>query len=122
MKKVLIVVLIVGFSFFVIVVQIICFVIEVFYLLFELMDVNNKIVGFDVDLVNVLCKEIDVFCIFINQVFDSLIFSLKFCCFDVVMVGMDIMLECEKQVLFIMLYYDNFVLFVGQQGKYISVD
>lgn len=41
MKKVLIVVLIVGFSFFVIAVEIICFVIEVFYFLFELIDVNN---------------------------------------------------------------------------------
>lgn len=51
MKKVLIVVLIVGFSFFVIAVEIICFVIEVFYFLFELIDVNNQIVGFDVDLV-----------------------------------------------------------------------
>lgn len=41
MKKVLIVALIVGFSFFVIVVEIIRFVIEVFYFSFESIDVNN---------------------------------------------------------------------------------
>lgn len=40
---------------------------------FESIDANNKIVGFDVDLANALCKEIDATCTFSNQAFDSLI-------------------------------------------------
>ncbi|KJT36681.1 putative ABC transporter arginine-biding protein, partial [Salmonella enterica subsp. enterica serovar Heidelberg str. 607310-1] len=39
----------------------------------DAMDANNKIVGFDVDLANALCKEIDASCTFTNQAFDSLI-------------------------------------------------
>ncbi|MEN1586074.1 transporter substrate-binding domain-containing protein, partial [Pseudomonas aeruginosa] len=38
------------------------------------------------------------------------------------MAGMDITPEREKQVLFTTPYYDNSALFVGQQGKYTSVD
>jgi ABC-type amino acid transport substrate-binding protein len=67
---------------------------------FESIDANNKIVGFDVDLANALCKEIDATCTFTNQAFDSLIPSLKFRRFDAVMAGMDITPEREKQVLF----------------------
>ncbi len=71
---------------------------------------------------NALCKEIDASCTFTNQAFDSLIPSLKFRRFDAVMAGMDITPEREKQVLFTTPYYDNSALFVGQQGKYTSVD
>ena len=89
---------------------------------FESMDANNKIVGFDVDLANALCKEIDATCTFSNQSFDSLIPSLKFRRVDAVMAGMDITPEREKQVLFTTPYYDNSALFIGQQGKVASID
>ncbi len=102
--------------------QTIRFATEASYPPFESMDANNKIVGFDVDLANALCKEIDASCTFTNQAFDSLIPSLKFRRFDAVMAGMDITPEREKQVLFTTPYYDNSALFVGQQGKYTSVD
>ncbi|MDR8383378.1 transporter substrate-binding domain-containing protein, partial [Acinetobacter baumannii] len=88
----------------------------------ELVDANNQIVGFDVDLANALCKEIDATCTFTNQAFDSLIPGLKFRRFDAVMAGMDITPEREKQVLFSTPYYDNSALFVGQQGKFTSID
>jgi arginine transport system substrate-binding protein len=38
------------------------------------------------------------------------------------MAGMDITPEREKQVLFSTPYYDNSALFVGQQGKFTSID
>ena len=41
---------------------------------------------------------------------------------DAVMAGMDITPEREKQVLFSTPYYDNSALFVGQQGKFTSID
>ncbi|MNP20977.1 putative ABC transporter arginine-binding protein 2 precursor [compost metagenome] len=86
------------------------------------MDANNKIVGFDVDLANALCKEIDATCTFANQSFDSLIPSLKFRRIDAVMAGMDITPEREKQVLFSTPYYENSALFIGQKGKYASIE
>ncbi|MBS2140771.1 arginine ABC transporter substrate-binding protein [Escherichia coli] len=89
---------------------------------FETIDANNQFVGFDVDLAQALCKEIDATCTFSNQAFDSLIPSLKFRRVEAVMAGMDITPEREKQVLFTTPYYDNSALFVGQQGKYTSVD
>lgn len=71
---------------------------------------------------NALCKEIDATCTFSNRAFDSLIPSLKFRRIDAVMAGMDITPEREKQVLFTTPYYDNSALFIGQKGKYASVN
>lgn len=121
-EKVLIAALIAGFSLSATAAETIRFATEASYPPFESMDANNQIVGFDVDLAQALCKEIDATCTFSNQAFDSLIPSLKFRRVDAVMAGMDITPEREKQVLFTTPYYDNSALFVGQQGKYTSVD
>jgi arginine transport system substrate-binding protein len=122
MKKVLIAALLAGVSLSATAAQTIRFATEASYPPFESIDANNKIVGFDVDLANALCKEIDATCTFTNQAFDSLIPSLKFRRFDAVMAGMDITPEREKQVLFTTPYYDNSALFVGQKGKFTSID
>ncbi len=100
MKKVLIAALLAGMSLSASAAQTIRFATEASYPPFELVDANNQIVGFDVDLANALCKEIDATCTFTNQAFDSLIPGLKFRRFDAVMAGMDITPEREKQVLF----------------------
>ena len=122
MKKVLIAALLAGMSLSASAAQTIRFATEASYPPFELVDANNQIVGFDVDLANALCKEIDATCTFSNQSFDSLIPSLKFRRVDAVMAGMDITPEREKQVLFTTPYYDNSALFIGQQGKVASID
>ena len=122
MKKVLIAALIAGFSLSATAAETIRFATEASYPPFESIDANNQIVGFDVDLAQALCKEIDATCTFSNQAFDSLIPSLKFRRIDAVMAGMDITPEREKQVLFTTPYYDNSALFIGQKGKYASVD
>lgn len=56
MKKLVLVVLFVFFVIGSIVVEKINFGVFVIYFLFEFLDVSNKIVGFDIDLVIVLCK------------------------------------------------------------------
>ncbi len=117
MKKVLLATLLAGLSLSATAAQTIRFATEASYPPFESMDANNKIVGFDVDLANALCKEIDATCTFSNQSFDSLIPSLKFRRIDAAMAGMDITPEREKQVLFSNPYYDNSALFIGQKGK-----
>ena len=117
MKKVLLATLLASLSLSATAAQTIRFATEASYPPFESMDASNKIVGFDVDLANALCKEIDATCTFSNQSFDSLIPSLKFRRIDAIMAGMDITPEREKQVLFSNPYYDNSALFVGQKGK-----
>jgi len=122
MKKIVIAALLASVSLSATAAETIRFATEASYPPFESMDANNKIVGFDVDLANALCKEIDATCTFSNQSFDSLIPSLKFRRIDAVMAGMDITPEREKQVLFSTAYYENSALFIGQKGKYASID
>ncbi|MGT3086990.1 transporter substrate-binding domain-containing protein, partial [Salmonella enterica] len=98
------------------------FATEASYPPFESIDANNKIVGFDVDLANALCKEIDATCTFTNQAFDSLIPSLKFRRFDAVMAGMDITPERSKQVSFTQPYYANSALVIAKKDTYKSFD
>lgn len=117
MKKVLLATLLAGLSLSATAAQTIRFATEASYPPFESMDADNKIVGFDIDLANALCKEMQTTCTFSNQSFDSLIPGLKFRRIDAVMAGMDITPEREKQVLFSTPYYDNSALFVGQKDK-----
>jgi len=121
MKKIVLAALLAGVSLSASAAQTIRFATEASYPPFEFVDSDNKIQGFDVDLANALCKEMDATCTFTNQAFDSLIPSLKFRRFDAVMAGMDITPEREKQVLFTKAYYDNSALFIAQKGKVADV-
>lgn len=121
MKKVVLAALLAGLSLSASASQTLRFATEASYPPFEFVDSDNKIQGFDVDLANALCKEIDATCTFTNQAFDSLIPSLKFRRFDAVMAGMDITPEREKQVLFSKPYYDNSAIFIAQKGKLADV-
>ncbi|MBA2814995.1 arginine ABC transporter substrate-binding protein [Candidatus Pantoea persica] len=121
MKKILLAALLAGLSLSASAAQTIRFATEASYPPFEFVDASNKIQGFDVDLANALCKEMDATCTFTNQAFDRLIPSLKFRRFDAVMAGMDITPEREKQVLFSKPYYDNSALFIAQKGKVADV-
>ena len=117
MKKLVLAALLAGISLSASAAETIRFATEASYPPFEFVDANNKIMGFDVDLANALCKEMNATCTFTNQAFDSLIPSLKFRRFDAVMAGMDITPEREKQVLFSKPYYENSALFIAQKGK-----
>ncbi|WP_075181220.1 arginine ABC transporter substrate-binding protein [Pantoea sp. 1.19] len=121
MKKIVLAALIAGLSLSASAAQTLRFATEASYPPFEFVDANNQIQGFDVDLANALCKEMDATCTFTNQAFDSLIPSLKFRRFDAVMAGMDITPEREKQVLFTQPYYENSALFIAQKGNVADV-
>ena len=121
MKKLIIAAILAGISVSASAAETIRFATEASYPPFEFIDAGNKIQGFDVDLANALCKEMQAECTFTNQAFDSLIPSLKFKRFDAVMAGMDITPEREKQVLFTKPYYDNSALFIAQKGKIADV-
>ncbi len=121
MKKLVLAALLAGISLSASAAETIRFATEASYPPFEFVDANNKIMGFDVDLANALCKEMNATCTFTNQAFDSLIPSLKFRRLDAVMAGMDITPEREKQVLFSKPYYENSALFIAQKGKVADV-
>ncbi|PWD66844.1 arginine ABC transporter substrate-binding protein [Pectobacterium parmentieri] len=97
------------------------FATEASYPPFEFVDANNQIQGFDIDLANALCKEMQANCTFSNQAFDSLIPGLKFRRFEAVIAGMDITPERQQQVSFSQPYYDNAALFIAQKEKVADV-
>ncbi|WOA51836.1 arginine ABC transporter substrate-binding protein [Dickeya solani] len=88
---------------------------------FESLDAGNQIVGFDIDLANALCKQLQATCTFTNQAFDSLIPALKFRRYDAVISGMDITPERSKQVAFTQPYYANSAIVIAQKGKFHSL-
>ncbi|MEF1310893.1 arginine ABC transporter substrate-binding protein [Vibrio mytili] len=93
------------------------FAMEATYAPFEYMDENNQIQGFDVDLANALCKEMEAKCSFHNQAFDSLIPALKFKRYDAAISAMDITDARLEQVSFTHPYYENSAAFVSVKGK-----
>jgi arginine transport system substrate-binding protein len=117
MKKLIIAALLATVSLSVPAAETVRFAAEATYPPFEFIDSDNKMQGFDIDLANALCKEIQAECTFTNQAFDSLIPSLKFKRFDAVISGMDITPERLKQVAFTQPYYENSALFIAQKGK-----
>ncbi|WMY94689.1 MAG: transporter substrate-binding domain-containing protein [Arsenophonus sp.] len=91
--------------------EIIRFATEATYPPFESIDSNNKIIGFDIDIANMICKKLDVICTFTNQSFDSLILSLKMRRFDALISGIDITSGRKKEVDFSIPYYNNSAAF-----------
>ncbi|WP_410015927.1 arginine ABC transporter substrate-binding protein [Sodalis sp. C49] len=118
MKKLIIAAVLAGMTFSAAAAQTIRFATEASYPPFEFVDANNKIQGFDIDLANALCKQLQAECTFTNQAFDSLIPSLKFRRFDAVISGMDITPDRLQQVTFSQPYYENSAIFVAQKGKF----
>ncbi|RLM27305.1 arginine ABC transporter substrate-binding protein [Brenneria alni] len=121
MKTLIVAALFAGVSISASAAETIRFATEASYPPFEFIDTDNNIQGFDIDLANALCKEIQATCTFSNQAFDSLIPGLKFRRFEAVIAGMDITPEREQQVSFTQPYYDNAALFIAQKGKVAGV-
>ncbi|WP_257286220.1 transporter substrate-binding domain-containing protein [Endozoicomonas sp. SESOKO1] len=86
---------------------------EATYPPFEFFNEKNELTGFDVELANAICAELDATCEFNNQPFDSLIPGLKFRRFDAVISGMDITPTRMEQVAFTQPYYENSAIFVA---------
>lgn len=122
MKKLLIATLIAGMSLSAAAAEKIRFATEASYPPFEFVGDNNQIQGFDIDLANALCKELQAECTFANQSFDSLVPGLKFRRFDAVIAAMDVTPERQQQVAFTNTYYDNSAQFIALKGKVADID
>ena len=116
MKKLLLSAMLMG-SAFAANAQEITFAMEPSYPPFETTNEKGEIIGFDVDVANAICKEIQATCHFKSQSFDALIPSLKTKRFDAAISAMDITEARSKQVLFSDAYYDSSASFIGVKDK-----
>ena len=116
MKKLLLTAMLMG-SAFAANAQEITFAMEPGYPPFETTNEKGEIIGFDVDVANAICKEIQATCHFKSQSFDALIPSLKAKRFDAAISAMDITEARAKQVSFSNAYYDSTASYVALKGK-----
>ncbi|KOE70801.1 arginine ABC transporter substrate-binding protein [Aggregatibacter actinomycetemcomitans] len=93
------------------------FAMEPSYPPFEFTNEKGEIIGFDVDIANAICKEIQATCHFKGEAFDSLITNLRSKRFDAAISAMDITEARAKQVLFSDPYYDSTASYVALKGK-----
>lgn len=93
------------------------FAMEPSYPPFELTNEKNEIIGFDVELANAICKEIQATCTFSSHAFDGLIQAVKQKRIDAAMSAIDITEARAKQVLFSDPYYDSSASFIAVKGK-----
>lgn len=83
---------------------------------FESMDSAGHFQGYDIDIANALCQQLDVKCVFSNQPFDSLIPSLALGKFDALIGALGITAERQKQVDFTQPYLAATAIFVATTG------
>ena len=93
------------------------FAMEPSYPPFETTNEKGEIIGFDVDVANSICKEIQATCKFKGEAFDALIPNLKAKRFDASISAIDITDARAKQVLFSDAYYDSTASYVTLKGK-----
>lgn len=93
------------------------FAMEPSYPPFESTNEKGEIIGFDVDIANAICKEIQATCHFKNQAFDALIPSLKAKRFNAAISAIDITEARAKQISFSDPYYDSSASFIGMKDK-----
>ena len=84
---------------------------------FESTNEKGEIIGFDVDIANAICKEIQATCHFKGEAFDALITNLRSKRFDAAISAIDITDARAKQVLFSEPYYDSTASYVALKGK-----
>lgn len=74
---------------------------------FESVDSNQKIVGFDIDIMDAVCADIKATCTYVNQDFDGIIPALLANKFDVIDSSISITPEREKTIAFTDKYYNT---------------
>ena len=116
MKKLLLTAILMG-SAFAANAKEITFAMEPSYPPFETTNEKGEIIGFDVDVANAICKEIQATCHFKSQAFDALIPGLKSKRFDASISAIDITDARAKQVAFSNAYYDSSASYVALKGK-----
>lgn len=89
---------------------------------FEYKTESGEIAGFDIDIGNAVCEELQKKCEYVSQSFDALIPNLRLKRFDAIISSMDITEERQKHVAFSEPYYLNPSVFVAMTGEYTTTD
>ena len=97
------------------------FATEATYPPFEYVTPNGNIEGFDVDVMNALCKEVNATCTITNQPFDSLIPTLQLGKFDALIGAIEITPARAAQVDFTNPYYFDTVSFVKSKNSAFTI-
>lgn len=85
-------------------------------------DADGNLIGFEIDLMNALCDEMNVECTISSQEWDGLIPGLQAKKFDAVIAGMSITAERQEVVDFSEPYFNSGVIFVAKKGDDISLN
>ena len=87
------------------------------YAPFNYTDAEGNLVGFDVDLVNALCAEMQANCDVVAQDWDGIIPGLKAGKYDAIIAGMSITPVRLEQVDFTEPYFNNSLVFITKDGS-----
>lgn len=101
LKFVGVVILVVIFVVFVLIVEIICMGIEGVYFLYNFINDFGEIDGFECEVGDELCKCVGLECIWVINEWDSIILNFVFGNYDIIIVGMFIIVECDEVIDFI---------------------
>ncbi len=88
---------------------------------FNQIDATGAVIGFDIDIADALCNEMQVECAFITQDWDGIIPGLLAKKYDAVVASMSITEERMKAVAFTDPYYSNKLRYVAPKGSDIDV-
>lgn len=89
---------------------------ETSYKPFSFLDASGNTVGFEIDLANAMCAQMQAECIIEPQAWDSLITGLQAGKFDAIMAGMGATKERAQVVDFSDPYFESTLLFIGKKG------
>ncbi|MFC0821043.1 transporter substrate-binding domain-containing protein [Moraxella marmotae] len=89
---------------------------------FSYLDNQGNLVGFEIDLANALCEQMNAKCDIVSQDWDSLIPSLNAQKSDAIMAGMSITEERLNAVDFSEPYFDNTLVLIGKKGDSTTID
>lgn len=85
-------------------------------------DADGTLVGFEIDLINALCEQMQATCDISSQEWDGLIPGLQAKKFDAIIAGMSVTPDRLEKVDFSEPYLENGLILVAKKGEDVSVD